>query len=77
MSAQQRHISAAHPDDIDRAAGPSHGDKDFGGHDAEAEGAAKAGIGPKGDHSRPRPKQAPTDHPEAGEERAPTGHDGE
>jgi hypothetical protein len=72
-----RDTNIASPKDVDRAAGPSHGDKDFGGHDAEAEGAADAGMGPKGDHSKPRPKQAPSDHPEAGETQAPTGHDGE
>jgi hypothetical protein len=65
------------PDEVDKAAGPSHGNKDFGGHGAEAEGASEAGIGPKGDHSHPRPKQAPTDRPELGEEPAPTGHDGD
>jgi hypothetical protein len=65
--------SAAHPDDVDRAAGPTHGNEDFGGHDAEAEGSAKAGVG--GQHFKPGagPKQVPSDRPEAGEERVPSG----
>lgn len=63
-----RDSNAASPKDVDRAAGPSHGDQDFGGHDAEAEGSAEAGIGPVRARDRPKPKQAPADRPEIGEE---------
>ncbi|MBA2934358.1 DUF2934 domain-containing protein [Sphingomonas sp. CGMCC 1.13654] len=68
-----RSSSIAHPDDVDDAAGPSHGNKDFGGHDAEAEGSAESGVG--GQHFEPgaSPKQAPSDKPEVGEERVSTG----
>jgi hypothetical protein len=60
--------SGAHPDDVDHAAGPSRGDEDFGGHDAEAEGAAATGVG--GQHYQPgaEPRQVDTEEPEAGEE---------
>ena len=53
---------AAHPNDVDQAAGPSHGDADFGGHDIEAEGAAAAGVGGS------EPKQAGTNKAEVGEQ---------
>jgi hypothetical protein len=68
--------TAPHPDEVDRAAGPSHGAQDFGGHDAEAEGAAEAGVG--GQHFEPgaAPRQAGTDEPDAGERQAPTGRTG-
>jgi hypothetical protein len=61
--------SSANPDDVDRAAGPSHGDEDFGGHDAETEGAAAAGVGGQKYQPGAEPKQAGTDEPEVGEER--------
>ena len=61
-----RDSNAPSPKDVDRAAGRSHGDQDFGGHDAEAEGSAEAGIGPV--RAQDRPKQAPADWPEIGED---------
>ncbi len=65
--------SGAHPDDVDEAAGPSHGKKDFGGHDAETEGAAAAGVGGQKHPAGAEPKQAGTDEAEVGEKRAPSG----
>jgi len=64
---------AAHPDDVDQAAGPSHGDADFGGHDAEAEGAAAAGVGGQTYAPGSEPKQAGTDEPAVGEQPIRTG----
>lgn len=61
--------SAAHPDDIDRAAGPTHGKEDFGGHDAETEGSAAAGVGSQRYAAGGAPEQAASDEPEVGEDR--------
>lgn len=61
--------SAAHPDDVDRSAGPRHGDKDFGGHDAEAEGSAASGIDGQRYEPGAEPRQAGTDESEVGEDR--------
>jgi hypothetical protein len=65
--------TSAHPSDVDKAAGPSHGSDDFGGHDAEAEGSAASGVGGQKHPPGTGPKQAATDEPEAGEQRAPSG----
>ncbi len=67
MTMADRSHSSASPDDIDRAKGPSKGDEDFGGHDAEAEGAAESGVGQAAQAGAPKPRQAPTDRPEVGE----------
>jgi len=53
-------------DAVERALGPSHGDEDFGGHDAEAEGSAQSGVGVDLGDADP-PVQAPTDVPAEGE----------
>lgn len=65
--------SAAYPSDVDKAAGPTHGGEDFGGHDAEAEGAAASGVG--GQHYEPgtAPRQAGTNEAEVGEHAVRTG----
>ena len=55
MTMAERSHSSASPDDIDRAKGPSNGDEDFGGHDAEAEGAAKSGVGQPTQSGAPSP----------------------
>lgn len=68
-----RSSSTAHPDDVNDAAGPTHGNEDFGGHDAEAEGSAKSGVGGQRFEPGAGPKQAPSDKPEIGEERVPSG----
>src|ERR1700760_2714484 len=59
---------AARPNDVDRAAGPSHGNADFGGHDAEAEGSAAAGVGRQTYAPGSKPKQAGTDEAAVGEQ---------
>ena len=53
-------------DEVEPALGPSHGNEDFGGHDAEAEGSSKSGVGVVLG-ARDRPVQAPTDKPAEGE----------
>jgi len=58
--------NASAEDAVEHALGPSHGNEDFGGHDAEAEGSAQSGVGVDlGDADLP--VQAPTDVPEEGE----------
>ena len=57
---------APEKDAVERALGPSHGNEDFGGHDAEAEGAAESGVGVDLGASH-LPVQAPADSPEEGE----------
>jgi len=51
---------------VEHALGPSHGNEDFGGHDAEAEGSARNGVGVDLGAADP-PVQAPTDRPADGE----------
>lgn len=65
--------TSAGPDDVDEAAGPSHGNRDFGGHDAEAEGSAASGVGGQTYPPDAEPKQAGTDEPAVGEERVKSG----
>lgn len=66
--------TSADPGDVDEAAGPSHGNRDFGGHDAEAEGSAAAGVGGQSFPPGAEPKQAGTDEVAVGEEQVRPGH---
>jgi hypothetical protein len=68
MTMADRGHSGASPDDVDRAKGPSKGDKDYGGHDAEAEGDAESGVRQPIKSGPPKSSQAPADRPELGEE---------
>lgn len=47
--------------DVDRATGPSHGDEDFGGHDAESDGIASSGVGGQRYSTVAGPEQAGTE----------------
>jgi hypothetical protein len=57
---------APEKDAVERALGPSHGNEDFGGHDAEAEVSAESGVGVDLGASLPS-VQVPDDSPEEDE----------